>query len=276
MHADIVQTRHTAPNFHNIYNLLTHSYCLRSISLIGDACFSKKKDTPRFATEQRRQAPARLAVGYGHLESTRPQTQRAIRLSSSTHRGRARISSGPFPVTKTPREDIAQTNYHTQTEIKMANDGQFGLPSLLVAIVIAGLIYKYAWPAGGNGHDAAAGGSNGARDSASQARQREAAVERIQQMFPQVDRRTILWDLQRNGGSIATTTERILSGTVQPVSHHCCWLFLFLSLFASRSSLLLTLCILCLIATHQLPASTATGLQHSSRPGRCVCLYFRR
>lgn len=99
----------------------------------------------------------------------------------------------------------------------MANDGQFGLPSLLVAIVIGGLIWKYIWPAGGNTNTNGNGGS--ARDSASQARQREAAVERIQQMFPQVDRRTILWDLQRNGGSIATTTEKILSGTIQPVSY---------------------------------------------------------
>lgn len=31
-------------------------------------------------------------------------------------------------------------------------------------------------------------------------------------MFPQVGRREIQWDLQRNGGSPAATTERILSG----------------------------------------------------------------
>ncbi|MCJ1314743.1 hypothetical protein MMC15_000055 [Xylographa vitiligo] len=29
-------------------------------------------------------------------------------------------------------------------------------------------------------------------------------------MFPQVGRREIIWDLQRNGGSVAATTERIL------------------------------------------------------------------
>lgn len=37
-------------------------------------------------------------------------------------------------------------------------------------------------------------------------------MDRVQQMFPQVGRRTIMWDLQRNGGNIAATTERILSG----------------------------------------------------------------
>lgn len=39
-----------------------------------------------------------------------------------------------------------------------------------------------------------------------------AQVDQISQMFPQLDRRDIMWDLQRNGGSIAATTERILTG----------------------------------------------------------------
>ncbi|KAK8080514.1 hypothetical protein PG997_008332 [Apiospora hydei] len=32
---------------------------------------------------------------------------------------------------------------------------------------------------------------------------------------PQLDRRTILWDLQRTGGSISATTERVLSGRIE-------------------------------------------------------------
>jgi hypothetical protein len=31
-------------------------------------------------------------------------------------------------------------------------------------------------------------------------------------MFPQLSRRDIAWDLQRNGGNAAATTERVLSG----------------------------------------------------------------
>ena len=31
-------------------------------------------------------------------------------------------------------------------------------------------------------------------------------------MFPQVGRREIIWDLQRNGGSVTATSERILAG----------------------------------------------------------------
>jgi hypothetical protein len=60
------------------------------------------------------------------------------------------------------------------------------------------------------------GGQRG-RDAAATSRAREAAVERIQQMFPQLDRRTILWELQRNGGNMTTTTERILAGRIETV-----------------------------------------------------------
>ena len=37
-------------------------------------------------------------------------------------------------------------------------------------------------------------------------------VDQVSAMFPQLDRRTIAWDLQRNGGNVAATTERVLSG----------------------------------------------------------------
>lgn len=91
---------------------------------------------------------------------------------------------------------------------------EINIPTLVVVVVLGGLVFKYLfWPS-----NASPGTSGQGRDSLSQQRQREAAVERIQQMFPQVERRTILWDLQRNGGSIAATTEKILSGTIQAVS----------------------------------------------------------
>ena len=37
-------------------------------------------------------------------------------------------------------------------------------------------------------------------------------IAQVSAMFPQLDRRTIAWDLQRNGGSVAATTERVLMG----------------------------------------------------------------
>ncbi|KAL2023017.1 hypothetical protein VTK56DRAFT_3927 [Thermocarpiscus australiensis] len=106
----------------------------------------------------------------------------------------------------------------------MANEeqqAQINLPSLVVILVLSGLIIRYLFGSGAAG--AAAGGDSsrssrsrsGGDPAAALVRSREAAVERIQQMFPQVDRRTLLWDLQRTGGSIAATTERILQGRLE-------------------------------------------------------------
>jgi coupling of ubiquitin conjugation to ER degradation protein 1 len=39
-----------------------------------------------------------------------------------------------------------------------------------------------------------------------------AHIEQVAQMFPQLGRREIAWDLHLNGGNVAATTERILSG----------------------------------------------------------------
>ena len=36
-------------------------------------------------------------------------------------------------------------------------------------------------------------------------------VDQVAQMFPQLDRRAIAWDLSRNGGSVGATTEKVLS-----------------------------------------------------------------
>ncbi|KAK3943878.1 hypothetical protein QBC46DRAFT_376514 [Diplogelasinospora grovesii] len=109
-------------------------------------------------------------------------------------------------------------------------DEQINVPSLVVILVLSGLIIKYFFfspsspPTGsgsGSGSGSGPGGVRNGRNGrtaqaqqqqATQQRSREAAAEVILQMFPQVDRRTVLWDLQRNGGNMAATTERILAG----------------------------------------------------------------
>ncbi|CZR62405.1 related to AMFR protein [Phialocephala subalpina] len=81
------------------------------------------------------------------------------------------------------------------------------LPQLLILLVLGGLAIRYFFfssnPSTVQSRSAT---------SANNIRAREADVERIQQMFPQVSRRNIMWDLQRNGGNVVATTERILSG----------------------------------------------------------------
>jgi coupling of ubiquitin conjugation to ER degradation protein 1 len=81
------------------------------------------------------------------------------------------------------------------------------LPQLVIVILVGVFAIRYLFFSGSN----TASGS-GRNSSANNLRAREADVERIQQMFPQVSRRSIMWDLQRNGGNVVATTERILSG----------------------------------------------------------------
>ncbi|KAI2629449.1 hypothetical protein GGS21DRAFT_225659 [Xylaria nigripes] len=91
-------------------------------------------------------------------------------------------------------------------------DEQVSFTSLALIVVLGGLILRYLFfPAS----TAGSSGTNRGGDAASSSRAREAAVERIQQMFPQHDRRTILWQLQRSRGNMALTTERILAGRIE-------------------------------------------------------------
>ncbi|KAB5532764.1 hypothetical protein GE09DRAFT_1206841 [Coniochaeta sp. 2T2.1] len=93
----------------------------------------------------------------------------------------------------------------------MSNNEQINVPTLLAIIAVSGLVLRYLFfstPASSRAAQTAA------RES-STARNREAAVAQLQQMFPQVDRRTLLWDLQRTGGNIAATTERVLAGRLE-------------------------------------------------------------
>ncbi|OKL57100.1 hypothetical protein UA08_07554 [Talaromyces atroroseus] len=79
------------------------------------------------------------------------------------------------------------------------------IPSLLTLAVVSFLVIR--WFLNRDGNNAANGSAR------SRGRMIDPAqVEQISQMFPQLSRRDIMWDLQRNGGSVAATTERILTG----------------------------------------------------------------
>ncbi|OHE90723.1 CUE domain-containing protein [Colletotrichum orchidophilum] len=89
----------------------------------------------------------------------------------------------------------------------MANE-QISLPYLVMILLVTAFVIRFLF-------FSPAPPPAPRQSAASVLRTREAAVERIQQMFPQVDRRTILWDLQRNGGNIQATSERILAGRME-------------------------------------------------------------
>lgn len=90
------------------------------------------------------------------------------------------------------------------------SDDQISLPYFVAILIIFGFIIRYLFFNGG-----AAGQAPRSPEAINRAR--EVAVERIQQMFPQAERRNILWDLQRNGMNIQSTTERILAGRLETV-----------------------------------------------------------
>jgi coupling of ubiquitin conjugation to ER degradation protein 1 len=92
----------------------------------------------------------------------------------------------------------------------MSSQDQISLPYLAAILLVSGFVIRYLF-------FAPAAAPAAARSPEAIRRSREAAVERIQQMFPQADRRSLLWDLQRNGGNIQNTTERILSGRLDTV-----------------------------------------------------------
>lgn len=87
------------------------------------------------------------------------------------------------------------------------------VPSLLLVLVLLFLTLRYFFfapssqqqqdvPPGSLRHGS--GGGGGGADPAQ--------VDQVESMFPQFSRREIMWDLQRNGGSMPATTERILAG----------------------------------------------------------------
>jgi coupling of ubiquitin conjugation to ER degradation protein 1 len=99
---------------------------------------------------------------------------------------------------------------------------QASLPALLVILLVSGLVIKYFFFPGAQSEQRN-GRRNNARDAAAVMAAREDAVVRLQQMFPQIDRRTLLWDLQRTGGNIAATADRIAIRRLETVSFPMEW-----------------------------------------------------
>ncbi|KAJ9669730.1 hypothetical protein H2201_000115 [Coniosporium apollinis] len=86
----------------------------------------------------------------------------------------------------------------------MSDQSSINLPQIFVILLVGFLLYRWFFISS----DAA--GSRQSRQNG--ARLNPAQVEQLSQMFPQLDRRQLMWELQRNGGSVAATTERILGG----------------------------------------------------------------
>ncbi|KAI4103619.1 MAG: hypothetical protein LQ339_004148 [Xanthoria mediterranea] len=78
------------------------------------------------------------------------------------------------------------------------------LPSLVFVVILVGLSIRYFFFSPSSSTDTRSSNRGRGADPAH--------VDQILQMFPQLNRRDIQWDLQRNGGSVQATTERVLGG----------------------------------------------------------------
>lgn len=88
-----------------------------------------------------------------------------------------------------------------------AQSGSVNVPQILVIIVVGFLAIRWFFSASN------AAGSSAQNASSQRGRTiSPAMVDQVAQMFPQLDRREIMWDLQRNGGNRQRTIERVLSG----------------------------------------------------------------
>jgi len=83
------------------------------------------------------------------------------------------------------------------------DEATISIPSLAFVAVIGYVIYRYFISRASDSSSTTR--PNGLRFTPAQ-------VEQIAQMFPQLSRRDIMWDLHRNRGSVQATTERVLAG----------------------------------------------------------------
>ncbi|KAK5467261.1 hypothetical protein LTS15_000233 [Exophiala xenobiotica] len=88
-------------------------------------------------------------------------------------------------------------------------EATISIPSLAFVAVLGYFIYRYFFSSstgtGADGNPSSSSRNNGLRFTPAQ-------VEQVAQMFPQLSRRDIMWDLHRNRGSVPATTERVLTG----------------------------------------------------------------
>lgn len=85
-----------------------------------------------------------------------------------------------------------------------ASQTSINIPQLLAVALVGFLAIRWFMNKPPSGGSSSSARGNNAVDSAK--------IEQISAMFPQLDQRQIAWDLSRNGGNVAATSERILSG----------------------------------------------------------------
>lgn len=116
-------------------------------------------------------------------------------------------ASAASPTTRTPHQRSRRASHRdryvtVRTAYMADEDPTLNIPSILTLAVVSFFVIRWFFSS-----------RDGAQGQQSRGRRVDPAqVEHISQMFPQLNQREIMWDLHLNGGSVAATTERILSG----------------------------------------------------------------
>ncbi|RMD40523.1 hypothetical protein DV735_g4597, partial [Chaetothyriales sp. CBS 134920] len=82
-------------------------------------------------------------------------------------------------------------------------EATLSIPSLILVSILIFFTYQFFFTS--RSSSSSSGANNGLNFTAAQ-------VEQVSAVFPHLNRRDIMWDLHRNGGSVQATTERVLSG----------------------------------------------------------------
>jgi coupling of ubiquitin conjugation to ER degradation protein 1 len=131
----------------------------------------------------------------------------------------------------------------------MAEAQTISLPQILVFLVIGFLVVRWLFSSNA---PAAPGAQN--NTTAHGSRVNPAHVEQLMSMFPQLDRRTAIWELQRNGGNVNRIAETVLSGGRLSVVSHGLRVVQVLN-YANK-----------IIATTYFPTAYASTCEFCSRP----------
>ncbi|EXJ58094.1 hypothetical protein A1O7_05518 [Cladophialophora yegresii CBS 114405] len=91
-------------------------------------------------------------------------------------------------------------------------EATISIPSLAFVAVLGYFIYRYFFSSSTTSDSSSTTSSSTSRGTTPGIRFTPAQVDQISQMFPQLSRRDIMWDLHRNRGSVQATTERVLMG----------------------------------------------------------------
>jgi hypothetical protein len=136
----------------------------------------------------------RLAPTADRPSTTQPRT---------THDDLAIFSFQPSRTPTKPNADLPSP------QMADTDEATISIPSLVFVGILLFVAYRYMFASSSS----SATSSGLSRNNNSNAPRFTAAqVETISAMFPQLNRRDIMWDLQRNRGSVQATTERLLTG----------------------------------------------------------------